>query len=263
LNHSTDLFASTAKYYATYRPGYPAVVLARVRAAFGLDGTGRLLDLGCGTGELARPLHAGFEEVVGVDSSPEMVAEARRQSEQAGITNIRWLCAPAEEISDRLGGFRLVTLGSSFHWMRRDEVLEKAYDLLEPGGGVAILGNLGGIWTGEDPWERVVREVVIRWLGPERRTRTGTFAAEGGEEKVALSRSRFVDIEVSEYRWTRPVDIDIILGELYSTSFANRALLGDSAEAFEADLRQSLLVLKPAGRFVQHLRTEYNFAHKR
>src|SRR5687767_15081390 len=107
----TDLFASTAEYYVRYRPGYPAAVLDRLRAAFGLDGTGWLLDLGCGTGELARPLHADFEGAVGVDSSPEMVAEAQRQSEHAGITNIRWLCMPAEEISGRLGRFCLVTLG--------------------------------------------------------------------------------------------------------------------------------------------------------
>ena len=130
------------------------MVFERLRTAFGLDGTGRLLDLGCGTGDVARPLHADFEEVVGVDSSPEMIAEPRRQSTWAGIANIRWLCMLAEEISDQLGHFRLVTLGNSFHWMRRDEVLDKAYDLLEPGGGLGILGNPGGIWDGKESWEQ-------------------------------------------------------------------------------------------------------------
>ena len=259
----TDLFASTAEYYARYRHGYPTAVFARLRAAFGLDGTGRLLDLGCGTGELARPLHANFADVVGVDSSPEMIAEAQRQSERAGIANIQWRCMPAEEISDQLGRFRLVTLGNSFHWMRRDEVLARAYALLEPGGGVAILGNPGGIREGEEPWERVAREVVVRWLGPRRRTRTGIFAAEEGAEKVALARSRFVGVEIGEHRWERPVAVGTILGELYSTSFANRALLGDRADAFEADLRRSLLALDPAGQFVQHLRTDYLLSHKR
>lgn len=259
----TDLFAGTAEYYARYRPGYPAAVFARLRASFGRDGTGRLLDLGCGTGEIARPLHADFAEVVGVDRSPEMIAEARRQGERAGIANIRWQCLPAEAISDQVGRFRLVTLGNSFHWMDRADILAKVYALLEPGGGVAILGNPGGIWEGEDQWERVAREVIVRWLGPRRRTRTGHFAAEAGAEHVALARSPFVEAEAGEQRWSRPVDIDTITGELFSTSFASRTLLGARADAFAEDLRQALLALDPARHFVQHLRTEHLIAHKR
>lgn len=258
-----DLFASTAHYYARYRPGYPAGVFAQLRIAFGLDGTGRLLDLGCGTGEVARPLHTDFAEVVGVDRSPEMITEAQQQSRHAGITNIQWLCMPAEDISPQLGSFRLVTLGNSFHWMDQDAVLSTAYDLLEPGGGVAILGNPGGIWDGQAAWEQAVRAVLVRQLGSRRRTLAGTFRDEEGAEKAALARSRFVNVTMGQYRWERPVDIDTILGELYSTSFANQALLGNQAAAFAAEVRQSLLALEPTGRFIQQLRTEYNFAYKR
>lgn len=257
----SDLFAGTAQYYARYRPGYPDAVLERLRVAFRLDGTGRLLDLGCGTGEMARPLHADFEEGVGIDISPDMIAEARRQSDQAGITNIRWKCLPAEDISEDLGHFRLATLGNAFHWMRQDEVLDKVYALLEH-GGVAILGNPGGIWAGEDSWERVVREEIVRWLGPRRLTRTGAFTAEEGAELRAVSRSRFTNITTGEHRWSRVVDIDTIVGELYSTSFANKALLGEHAGAFEAELRRALLTLAPSGEFVQHLHTEYILAYQ-
>lgn len=262
MDDATDLFASTAGYYARYRPGYPAAALDRIRAAFGLDGAGRLLDLGCGTGELARALHGDFTEVVGLDVSAEMLAEARRQATQAGITNIRWYHLPAEEISDALGRFRLVAIGNAFHWMRREVVLDRAYDLLEPGGGIAILGN-PGVWTGEDAWERAAHDVIVRWLGARRRTRAGFFADEEGAEKIALARSRFVDLEAGEHRWSRPVDVDTILGGFFSTSFASRALLGDRADDFAADLRRALLALDPAGHFVQHLITDYLFAHKR
>jgi SAM-dependent methyltransferase len=258
-----DLFAGTADYYARYRPGYPAAVLDILRTAFGLDGSGRLLDLGCGTGEVARVLHADFAEIIGVDLSPEMIAEARRQAERAGIANASWICLPAEEISERLGRFRLVTLGNAFHWMRQDEVLDKAYDLIEPGGGIALMGNPGGIWHGDEPWERAIREVIVRWLGPMRRNRAGTVTLEDGAEKKSLARSRFVDVTIGEHRWERPVDVETILGEQYSTSYASRALLGENADAFEADARRSLLALEPSGRFVQRLRTEYIFAFKR
>ena len=261
----TDLFASTAEYYARYRRGYPPALFTHLRATFGLDGTGRLLDLGCGTGEVARPLHADFAEIVGIDSSPEMIAQAQRQAEQADITNIRWHSFPAEEISDELGRFRLVTLGNSFHWMRHDEVLAKAHALLEPGGGVAILGNPGFVWGGVNPWEDVVREVVVRWLGPRRRTSAGFFPAEEGDRWIwdALARSPFTNASASEFHWERTVDADHILGELSSTSFANRALLGDRADAVAADLRQALLAHEPSGQFVQRVTTGCLVAHKR
>ncbi len=74
----TDLFERTAAYHACYRPGYPSEVFDRIRSAVRLTGTGRLLDLGWGTGQLALPLHADFEEVVGLDAGPEMIAEAQR-----------------------------------------------------------------------------------------------------------------------------------------------------------------------------------------
>lgn len=259
----TDLFAGTASYYARYRPGYPAAVFDRIRAAFQLDGTGRLLDLGCGTGEVVLPLRGDFEQVVGIDASPEMIAEAVRRSSELGVTNVRWLSMPAEQISPELGQFRLVTLGSSFHWMRRDEVLAKSYDLLEPSGGVVILGNPGGIWSGEeDLWEQATRAAVQRWLGSERRTVAGTHIVQGRHEEAVL-RSPFVEMEMGEHRWQRDVDIETIAGELYSTSYANKTLLGDNAAAFEDDLRTALLSLNPEGRFVQHLSTDYILAHKR
>jgi ubiquinone/menaquinone biosynthesis C-methylase UbiE len=67
------LFRGAAAYDARYRSGYPAELLARVADRAGLDGTGRLLDLGCGTGNVAIPLAAYVEEVVAVDVEPEML----------------------------------------------------------------------------------------------------------------------------------------------------------------------------------------------
>ena len=43
--------------------------------------------------------------------------------------------------------------------------------------------------------------------------------------------------------WT----IDSMIGNLYSTSFCSRRLLGDRVEAFERDLRSAILAVEPSG----------------
>jgi SAM-dependent methyltransferase len=259
----TDLFATTAEYYARYRPGYPPAVFDRIRAAFGLDETGRLLDIGCGTGEIARQLHADFENVLGLDISKEMLAEAERQSAQAGITNCQWLCMPAEDISEELGKFHLATLASSFHWMNQAVVLERVYALIDPGGGLVIMGNPGGLWAGDDPWERVAQEVLQRWIGSWQSSRTGITSNGDGAEKVSIAQSDFVDVELENYQWQRSVDLDTVVGELFSTSFASKAVLGEKADAFAADLRQSLLQFEPSGQFIERVQTELIVGFKR
>lgn len=47
------LFTGTASYYARYRPGYPPDMFTTLEHRLGLDGTQRVLDLGCGTGQIA------------------------------------------------------------------------------------------------------------------------------------------------------------------------------------------------------------------
>jgi SAM-dependent methyltransferase len=78
---SGTLFTGTGWHYARYRPGYPEEFFADLVARFHLDGTGRLLDLGCGTGQLTIPLAEHVAAAIGMDPEPEMLAEAARQAQ--------------------------------------------------------------------------------------------------------------------------------------------------------------------------------------
>ena len=62
------------------------------------------------------------------------------RADAAGVGNIRWVRALAEQIGSLdLGTFRLVTFGQSFHWTDEATVAEIVYDLLEPGGALALV----------------------------------------------------------------------------------------------------------------------------
>ena len=90
------LFAGTAAHYVRGRLPY-APNLAEVLAdTLGLDGRGRLLDVGCGPGIIALLLAHHFESVVGLDPDPDMLAEAARLARERDVTNARWVCRRAE-----------------------------------------------------------------------------------------------------------------------------------------------------------------------
>src|ERR1700731_1591226 len=107
----TDLYHGPAWYYSRFRPPYPDALVRVLRDTFGLNGSGRLLDLGCGPGPVAIRLAHLFEHGVAMDPEPEMLAEGRAAAERARVSNIEWLPGGSEDLSSALGQFRLVTMG--------------------------------------------------------------------------------------------------------------------------------------------------------
>ena len=109
-----DAFKGTARYYK-YRPAYPPGVIKLLVSKFKLDGSGRYLDLGCGTGVLTIPLAKYFREVVAIDPESEMLAEGKSLARQRHISNIQWVGASSYELGKLksiLRPFDFVTIGS-------------------------------------------------------------------------------------------------------------------------------------------------------
>jgi trans-aconitate 2-methyltransferase len=95
----------------------------------------RLVDLGCGTGELTRLAHErlGARETVGVDSSAAMLAKAAAQA-GGGLTFRQGDLATFAE-----GGFDVVLSNAALHWVPDHEaLLPRLAALVAPGGQLAI-----------------------------------------------------------------------------------------------------------------------------
>lgn len=247
-------FESTAPYYARFRPGYPAPFLKHIAQRFGLDGRGRLLDLGCGTGQLTLPLARLFPEAVGMDPEPEMLAEAEKRAREMAVTNIRWRKGGSKDLQSS-GPWRLVTMGRSFHWMDRDAVLAVLFDIVEPGGAVVIVDEKS-VWKDEQNFEEVTKKVIRKWLGERRRAGSAYYEPPQERHEVVIARSQFKKMETYRLRYYQSWTLDQVVDYCYSTSYCSLKVLGDKKQIFEDDLRRALLSIEPSGAFVQPVELE-------
>ena len=100
----------------------------------------RILDLGCGDGQLTQRIAASGASVIGIDSSPEMVKAARARGVKADQV-------PAEKLPYPDHIFEAVFSNAVLHWVRgQDEMLSQVHRVLSPGGRfVAEMGGHGNI----------------------------------------------------------------------------------------------------------------------
>jgi len=126
-----------------------------LRRELELDGTGRVLDIGTGTGNVIVPLAPLFDEAVGLDPDQDMLAQAAAVAREAGVTTLRWVPATAEELPLGLGRFRMVTFAQALHWMDRQRVVSAVYDMLDGGGAAVVVGQRNPEHDDADtaPWD--------------------------------------------------------------------------------------------------------------
>ena len=244
------LFAGTARHYARYRPGYPQAFLGDVIRRLRLDGTGRLLDLGYGTGQLTLPLAAHVAEAVGLDPEPDMIAEAARQARQAGVTNVIWIQGHSADLPGDLGHFKLVTMGRSFHWMDREQLLRALAEMVDHDGSL-VIANDSNLLLPSTPWQRAIGDIQRRFLPPNYQDGLTPAAHTGQTHEQILANSAFRQMNRQVYECTRTWTIGHIIGYLYSTSLPLRRLLGDRQAAFEDTVTGTLLAIDPIGHFTE------------
>lgn len=238
------LFESTAPFYARYRPGYPPELFDMLEERFSLTPAARAMDLGCGTGQLALYLSPLCGEVLAVDPEPEMLEEAKRLARNARRENIRFCEGSSQNLDAFPGPWQLVAMGRSFHWMDRQATLARLYDMVAPGGGVAIISDYRDRDTAAPEWLKAADDIVTRHTGHTMPGKPPEIANQnrktGPRHEAFLDASRFTPGARWEMELTRIWDIDEIVGFCFSLSTCSPAVLGKARDAFENDLREAL-----------------------
>lgn len=243
------IYLGSAAHYRYGRPAYSPELEAVLTEETGLDGSGRLLDVGCGPGVLAVRLAHMFDQVVGLDPDAGMLAEGRRAAGEKHVVNIRWVQGLAEDLPGVAPGpYRLVTFGQSFWWTDEQRVAETVYDMLEPGGALAlIVHTVAGRPRPPDPGVPAIphdeiRALVEKYLGSTRRAGQGTTTERTHRSEDVLARTRF---GVPRQFFAPGIpdlrrDSESVLSGYFSFSFAAPHLFGDRIDDFAEEVRALL-----------------------
>jgi len=125
-----ESFGAVAEDYDRYRPGFPDALLDEL-AALGTDA----LDVGCGTGRVARGLARRGLSVLGVELDPRMAAVASGHGVRVEVSAF-------EEWDDAGRRFDLVACGDAWHWIDAKRGSAKVALVLRPGGSFVRFWSL-------------------------------------------------------------------------------------------------------------------------
>jgi SAM-dependent methyltransferase len=130
-------FGRTADDYRRHRAGFPARLFDRLNA-LGIGRPGQtILDLGTGTGSMARGFARQGATVTGLDISEEMLTAARRISAEEGLS-ITYHRVPAENTGLSARTFDAISAGQCWHWFDRPAAVREVKRLLKPDGRLVI-----------------------------------------------------------------------------------------------------------------------------
>jgi SAM-dependent methyltransferase len=247
--YDPTIYLGSAAHYRYGRPAYSPELEAVLTRETGLDGTGRLLDAGCGPGVLTVRLAPLFGQAVGLDPDASMLAEGSRAAGERSVRNIGWVQGLAEDLPAAAPGpYRLVTFGQSFYWTDEQRVAEIVYDMLEPGGALALIGHtVTGRPRPPDPGvppipHDEIRALVAKYLGSTRRAGQGAARERTHRFEDVLVRTRFGGPRQFFVPGIPDLlrDTESVLSGYLSMSFSAPHLFGGRLDDFAGEVRELL-----------------------
>jgi ubiquinone/menaquinone biosynthesis C-methylase UbiE len=207
-------FEQAAERYDATRCGYPEELVSHLVEKSQLVSTCRVLEIGCGTGQLTRAL-VERARIIAIDPAPSMIAVAQRR---VPGNSVEYRVTTFEDFETSEAEFDLIVSGTAFHWVDPRIAWTKSARLLRASGWLALLS------TGEKYDAPIGAKVFDLYV----RNNTGSLAwAEKPSEAELARREQSPDICE---RWSgKPCPQQGLFGPAESTKHSARRTM--SAES--------------------------------
>jgi ubiquinone/menaquinone biosynthesis C-methylase UbiE len=139
VNNATQRFSSRVDHYVRYRPGYPAEIVALLKAECGLARESVIADVASGTGIFTRMLLESGNQVFGIEPNAEMRDAGRRFL--TGYSNFTSVAGTAEATTLPARSVDIITAAQAAHWFDRRKARLEFIRILKPGGWTVLVWN--------------------------------------------------------------------------------------------------------------------------
>jgi SAM-dependent methyltransferase len=220
-------FDGAALLYDAVRPGYPGALVADVVALSGVPPGGRILEIGCGTGQATLPFARRGYRVLCVELGASLAAVARRNL--AAYPDVRATTGAFEDWPVEERAFDLALSATAFHWLDPAVAYPKIHRALRPAGSLALFWNTHVRSDRDAGFFDAVQEVYER-EAPELTQGVGPLP---GPDDVADTSAEieqtglFTDVRTRRYAWHAEYDARTYT-RLLGTYSGHRALDPDT-----------------------------------
>ncbi len=223
-------FGKTSDDYAIHRAGFPDQFFELLRQRNWIRSGQTALDVGSGTGTVARGLASLGCQVTGVDPSAELLTQARQMS-----SGVSYEEGTAESLPAQSGSFDVITAGQCWHWFRRPEAAREFQRVLKSGGRVIIAhfdwlplsGNLVS----------ATEDLILRYNPDWAASRgTGMYPA----WLTDLAEAGFKDIETTSFDIAQPYSPEAWRSRIRASAGVAASLSSERVAEFDADLADIL-----------------------
>lgn len=156
-----ESFDEVAELYDRARPSYPPLLIDEIVDLTSLKRGSRVLEIGCGSGQLTVPLAEHEVTLIAVELGSNLAEITRRKLSRFERAQVvvadfdRWAIPGAS--------FDVVVSATAFHWLDPATRLRRCADALRPGGRLAIIGTEWGVGGVNDAFFKASQSCYARW----------------------------------------------------------------------------------------------------